>query len=115
MQRIRWAAVATGALAILTACASTQDGQESVREQVSSLPNDPSDEAMQTGAYTTAFLNCTCLFVEGSTLERCLKDWPGKTEMSRTIDQEQRRVTVTLGRWVAVAQDDPPSGGCRVQ
>ena len=102
--------------AVLHGCASTAQREPARTSSNVSFPSDPADEARQTSANVVAYLSCTCLFVEESPQESCRADLPGAmSKIVPAVDREHRSVSVTLGRWTALAQDRGSSLGCQLR
>jgi len=104
------------AAALLQGCAGTSPRGPALASGNVSYPSDPKDEARQTSANVVAYLSCTCLFVEASPQERCQADLPeAMNKIVPDIDREHRSVSVTVGRWTALAQDQEAQQGCRLR
>ncbi len=78
------------------------------------LPDNPSEESIQTNAHSLGFIHCACLFVQGGSPDQCLADWlpPGMEEILPQVDTANKRVVVSDGQWTAEVQYDGPSVGC---
>lgn len=79
------------------------------------LPRDPSDERVQTSVNVSAYLMCSCLFVERSTESACRSDLIARdADMTIAPDKAHRLVRIAKGRWVGIARLWSGNGGCRL-
>ncbi|HWW57348.1 MAG TPA: hypothetical protein VN047_10700 [Sphingopyxis sp.] len=83
--------------------------------QVGTLPLNPADEVLQTTANMSAYLMCSCLFVEKADERACRSDVVS-TDKRLVIapDFQQSLVRVSYGRWNGVARLQTLAQGCRL-
>ncbi|WP_156377240.1 MULTISPECIES: hypothetical protein [unclassified Sphingopyxis] len=83
--------------------------------QIETLPLNPADEVLQTTANLSAYLMCSCLFVEKADERACRSDMIS-TDKGLLIepDFQQSLVRVSYGRWNGVARLQTPAQGCRL-
>lgn len=88
---------------------------EGTKRQREPLPLNPGDEVSQTTANVSAYLMCSCLFVEKAGEPACRSDM---ISQDRSIeikpDFQQSLVRVSKGRWNGVARLQTPAKGCRL-
>lgn len=83
--------------------------------QVGTLPLNPADEILQTTANLSAYLMCSCLFVEKADERACRSDMIS-TDKGLMIEPDFQRslVRVSYGRWNGVARLQTHAQGCRL-
>lgn len=83
--------------------------------QIETLPLNPADEILQTTANVSAYLMCSCLFVEKANERACRSDMIS-TDKRLVIkpDFHKSVVRVSYGRWNGVARLQTPAQGCRL-
>lgn len=102
------------ALPLLTGLSGTPETGGAQRQR-ESLPLNPADEVSQTTANVSAYLMCSCLFVEKAGEPACRSDMISQ-DNSIVIkpDFRQSLVRVSKGRWNGVARLQTPAKGCRL-
>lgn len=83
-------------------------------QRIETLPLNPADEVLQTTANLSAYLMCSCLFVEKADERACRSDIVSTDkELMIAPDFQQSLVRVSYGRWNGVARLHPHARGCR--
>jgi len=96
---------------------SSADGFDSNRME--QLPLNPGDEVLQTTANVSAYLMCSCLFVEKAAEAACRADQKSDL-MSQdrgfviSSDLSKSMVRVSNGRWTGIARFLGAGRGCRL-